>query len=188
MRISGWRLFSSFYTLWLTHGRADYDISLSICHKVTQAIQRGTHYSMDLFKSILDPAVNPQLMCKHSLFLKGAFTKNYWEQSWKQPKKDIFAVTFTLCVNKSTPGDNNSNKYDNLRKVWSLLTYQDLLEVCLQLSGAKNRMTKIKRDREEDRFEFPVLCYEKKKYCSRDVWLCTITWSNYGSIILLVCH
>lgn len=34
--------------------------------------------------------------------------------------------------------------------------------MCLQLSGAKNRMTKIKRDREEDRFEFPVLCYEKK--------------------------
>lgn len=30
-----------------------------------QAIQRGTYYSMDQFKSILDPTVNPQLMCKH---------------------------------------------------------------------------------------------------------------------------
>ncbi len=65
---------------------------------------------MDQFKSILDPAVNPQLMCKHFLFLKGAFTKNYSEQSWKQPKKYIFAVTFALWVNKSTPGDINSNK------------------------------------------------------------------------------
>lgn len=74
-----------------------------------QAMQRGTYYSMDQFKSILDPTVNPQLMCKHCFSSRERLQRIIEDKAENNSqKKKFFAITFTLCVNKSTPEDNNS--------------------------------------------------------------------------------